>query len=266
MKTKKPRIKTETKKGKKVVVKDFKKGNRRFKKARYEKEKSVYKQLEKIDEVQTPELIKADDEKKVLVLEKLEQEPIKQKDNKEIAEKLIEFQFSDVKPKESVSLKVSDDLGVRTIFDTIFSIRKIGLRNAFLVFKNLISYYFNYKKLDEEILIHNDLNKGNIMKEDGEIKFLYLESATTSKKWLYKDIIHYAYNFEEQKLNKDLIKEYEKQLKQKHPNTYKKINKQKEIQMAMIKYSIGWINKRSSKNKKVLKKLNNTKKFKNILC
>ena len=251
MKTKKPRIKTEARKGKEVIVKDFKKGSRRFKRARYEKEKSLYKQLAEIDEVQTPELIKADDKEKVLVLEKLEPEPKKKKDNKEIAEKLIEFQFSNVKPKESASLKVSDDLGIRTLFDTILSIRKIGLKNSLLIIKNLISYYFNYKKLDKEILIHNDLNKGNIMKEDGEIKFLDLESATTSKKWLYKDIIHYAYNVEEQKLNKDLINEYEKQLKQKHPKTYKKINKQKEKQMALLKLFVRKARKYHIKRKQI---------------
>lgn len=244
---KKPRIKIEKRKGEEVIVKDFKKGNRRVKKARYKKAKSTYKQLKKVEQVQIPELIELNDKEQKLTLEKLEPEQKNQEDKKEIVDKLIKFQFSGVKPKESISLKIADNLGVRVFFETILSVKKIGLKNAWGIIKNLIIYYFIYKKLDEEILIHNDLNKGNIIKNDKKIKFLDLESTTISKRWLYKDIVHYAYNFEEQKLDKKLINEYNKQLKQKYPAVYKKSNKNKELQMAILKIFVRKINKRDKR-------------------
>lgn len=231
---KKPRLKEDKINGKVVIVKDFKKGKRKFKKDRYEKEKSVYKQLEKIEEVKTPKLIEAKDNEEKLVLEKLDNEEKKEKDDKELVDKLIEFQFSGVKPEETIKTKIQDDPGIGVIYFSTRHIRKIGFKTYLKILKELITYYLFYKGTKRKILLHNDLNKGNVFKDDNEIKLIDFEHSTRSRKWLFKDVVHHSFIPGPNNQNKDLVKEYIEKLKQEHPQEYKRINIKKEIKMAKI--------------------------------
>lgn len=213
-----------------TVIKDYSKGNRRFKKARYEKAKSMYEQLD--GQVNVPKVMSSSD--MVLELEKIEDKPLTESDHEALCEELLKFQFSNVKPKESLILKIVDNPSVRMFFETLYALPKIGFFSAVKTLLLLLRYILFFR-LDEKILIHNDLNKGNVKMHKGQVCFIDLESTTTSKKWVFKDIMHYAIDQKTFKVDEELVRNYEKELKKNVSNTNFSIDKKISALFYMIR-------------------------------
>ena len=227
------------------IIKDFKKGSRKFKKQRFNKARSVYKQLANTP-VNTPKLLGIED--KQLVIERLGKEEVRKQDyQEEVVDQLLLFQFSKVTPRSGWGLRIADNLWLRTAFDTIASINKIGFSKTIQCLKLLASYYVTSQNLSERILVHNDLNEGNIVKQQEETYFLDFESATTTKKWLLKDPIHYCFDLEKLKLRASFLNIYLHRLKKMRPTLYERVNTVKEMQLALLKYVIRKIRKTGSK-------------------
>ena len=238
---KKPRLKE---KPGEVIEKDFLKGNRNLKRARFEKEKSMYKKLEKTD-IKTPELIEAKNSEKKLLLEKIKPREKTKKDNENIIDTLIEFQFSGLKPKENIFLKISDNPSIRLFYSSLVSIKNLGFIIFFRILKELITYHLFYKKTKQGILLHNDFFWANVLKEKKEIKLLDLESATTSRRWLFKDIVWFVLKRDNMENYNEMLGLYIKKLKSKKPWEYKRINVEKEIKMVIIKRCVNCIMRKS---------------------
>lgn len=228
---KKPRIREE----KEVIVKYFKKGNRNFKKDRFEKEKNLYKKL-KTAKVDTPKLIEVDNKVQKLVLEKIDFENFQEKDKFIAVDELLKFQFLDLNINNKLVFKILDHPSFRLFHNSLLSIKKIGLKIFFKILFELIGYYIFYGCLSRKILIHNDFGRGHILKKKNIFYFIDLESAIRLKKWIFKDIFFFSINQKNKTYNQSIINYYIEKFKENYPYEFQRININKELKMAKIKY------------------------------
>ena len=147
-----------------------------------------------------------------------------------------------MKPKQNIIFRITDNPSIRLLFTSTKAISKIGLKMYFKILRELITYHLFCKGTTKKILIHNDFHRNNILKQSGELYFIDLESAITSRKWILKDIVFYAYNHETKEFNQQVIDYYLKELKQKHPIEYDRLNIKKEMRMAKLKFNLRRLN------------------------
>ncbi|MCH8519515.1 MAG: hypothetical protein LAT82_02050 [Nanoarchaeota archaeon] len=201
---KNPRLKTKED----IVIKDFSKGKRRFKKARFEKEKSVYEQLEETP-VNTPEIVEVDEENLVLEIEKIANKDKNREDEFKVVEELVKFQFSGIEPKNSLILNIIDYPSIRYIANATSSIHKLGFKLYCKVMWELIDYHLNYPKLKKPIVIHNDFHRNNSLKrKNNNIAIIDVESCIKSRRWVFRDIVHFSYNKQSNSFDEELINYY----------------------------------------------------------
>lgn len=243
-----PRLETQDD----IVVKDFSKGKRRFKKARFEKEKSVYEQLEDTP-VNTPELINVDEENLVLEIEKIANKEKTKEDEFKAIKELVEFQFSGVEPKNSFMLSIIDNPTIRYISNATTSIHKLGFKLYCKVMWELIDYLLFYPPLKKPILIHNDFHRKNSLKRrNNKIAIIDVESCIKSRRWIFRDIAHYSYDKKIKDFNKDKINFYLNLIKIYLES--QKISFKKEIKISIIFHIIeNSINKKKMLDKFLIK-------------
>ena len=213
-----------------VVIKDFSKGNRRFKKARFKKAKSLYRQLQK-KEVHVP---KAHAKDQKIIMEKLDKPVRSNAEQKLAAEELLQLQFSDVKVKSPLYLRILDHPWVRTVYNLTHALPVIGLRVYMRSMRILFQYALFAPRLKKPILIHNDYHKNNVFIEDDKPYIIDFESATRSTRWILRDIVMLAYDTSKEELNKLIVDYYLDLLQETYPQVEKKIDVKKELQVALL--------------------------------
>jgi hypothetical protein len=226
----------------------------------FNRQVSIYRQLNvrEYSNFKYPKLIMTDGKKYILLNFIFIENEYKRKMNKDILIKsLFELQNSKLSIYNKgikgyiggVLLNIKLNFRFSIIIDSLIPlIKRCGFNTVYSTLKIFIKSENEQHKLANPLIMHNDFHSNNIfISVDGYIYISDFEGLAYEKKWIFTDIVTYAVNTSEFKIDTEVIKKYRDYIS----NYYEKdtIIYKTQIRMALIKrISRFWNFKPSDKN------------------
>lgn len=217
-----------------------------FPKSRLNKELSVYSSLKNKD-VLTPKSY--GDDQGNLILEFVSSREINKKDYTSIVKLLLDFQFSEIKLKDSFFLKIYDNIYFRKFLFMFLFIYKSGFKFFFKSIFYSLNSFFSQKKFNKKILLHNDFNLTQVLVNNEGTFLIDFEAPVYTNKWILGDILDACFDIEKLSFNKILFNKYLRELKKREEKIYENINLDSQIRFFLIRRFVKYL----AKNKLSLK-------------